>query len=363
MRSDTSMKRYFTPVSMKYQLAIAIAIVQSISGFVFLPAASMAESSQFRIIDRTNARIYRHNRIRLSQTEKIGTLVSFPEVGLTIEQPIGFIKATSFYGFEQSATNSSVMLTKIPGPFSKVTQGFDKSNLATRGISLISKQPVKIDNQQGILLQVTQSAYGEQFRKWVLVFGNEQSTQIVTATFLDTNSQKIGEPLKKVLLAISPRSSSAPNVYVSTLPFTVTAVAGLSLVNKVLEFGKVLAFTKDGNIPTTAPTDPLFIVAPSLGDILITEQKSFATRRLSSYPQIEISTIISNNKITIDNVSGWEIIANGRDRQTKASLTLYQVVLFKQGGYILMTGIVGDRQSQIYLPKFKSMALTFRSYR
>ncbi|WP_310482960.1 hypothetical protein [Chamaesiphon sp. VAR_48_metabat_403] len=348
-------------MSMKYQLAIAIAIVQSISAVVFLPAASMAESWQLRRIDRTNAQIYGHNRIRLSQAKKATTLVSFPEVGLTIEQPIGFIKATSFYGFEQSATNSSVMLTKIPGPFSKVTQGFDKSNLATRGISLISKQTVKIDNQQGVLLQVTQSAYGEQFRKWVLVFGNEQSTQIVTATFLNEKAPTIGESLKKIVLAVAPSSPSAVST-TSSLPFTVTAVEGLLAVRAAAGAGKIAAFTKDGNIPLANPTDPLFIVTPSLGDVPVDDRKSFATSRLSNYPQTEITAIASTNEIAIDNLPGWEIIANGRDLQSKSTLKLYQIMLFpKQGGYILMTGIVGDKQSELYLPKFKAMALTYRN--
>ncbi len=355
------MKRYSTPVSMKDRLAIAIAVMQSIAAVVFLPTASMAESSQFRRIDRSNHQIYRNKRIRLSQAKKTSTLVSFPEVGLTIEQPIGFTKAASFYGFEQSATNSSVILTKIPGPFSKVTKGFDKSNLATRGISLISKQPVKIDNQQGLLLQVTQSAYGEQFRKWVLVFGNEQSTQLVTATFPNDKAATIGESLKKIVLAVAPSSPSAASTK-SSLPFTVTAVEGLLAVRAAVGVGKIAAFTKDGNIPLANPTDPLFIVTPSLGDVPVDDRKSFATSRLSNYPQTEITAIASTNEIAIDNLPGWEIIANGRDLQSKSDLKLYQIMLFpKQGGYILMTGIVGDKQSELYLPKFKAMALTYRN--
>lgn len=351
---------YFTPVSMKYKLAITIVLMQSIASFIFLPNPSMA-SSEFRKIDRSKIQIETNKKTQLSQSRKASILVSFPEIGLAIEQPKGFTKATSFYGFEQSSTNSSVMLTKIPGPFSKVAKGFDRSKLATRGISLISNQTVKIDKQQGVLLQVTQSAYGEQFRKWVLVFGNEENTQIVTATFLNTNTKNIGESLKKIVLAVAPSSSSvAPAV--SSLPFTVTAVEGLFPVRAAVGVGKIAAFTKDGNIPLANPTDPLFIVTPSLGDVLVSDRKSFATSRLSNYPQTKIMTIASNNEIVIDNLPGWEIVATGRDLQSKSALKLYQIILFtKQGGYVVMTGIVGDKQSELYLAKFKAMALTYRS--
>jgi hypothetical protein len=344
---------------MKYQLIIPLVATQLMTAFVGCSMSGMAESS---IVKRVSPPTRPNNSQAQvsSRSKNTNDLVVFPEVGLAIPQPVGFTKARSFYGFEQASTNSSVMLSKIPGPFAAVTKGFDKSTLATRGISLISKQAIKIDNQPGFLLQVAQSAYGQKFLKWVLVFGNEQNTNIVTATFSNENATKIGESLKQVVLAVSPGSSSAPAV--SSLPFTVTAVEGLSSVKKVSGFGKAAAFTKDGNIPTAAPTDPLFIVAPSLGDVPVGDQKSFATRRLSGYPQTDVIAIKSTNEIAIDNLSGWEIIANGRDRQTKVPLTLYQVVLFpKQGGYVLMTGIVGDKQSQIYMPKFKAMALTYRN--
>ena len=210
------------------------------------------------------------------------------------------------------------------------------------------------------MLQVAQPAAGQKFLKWILVFGNEESTTIVLATFLEENAAKIGEPLKQVLLAVSPRSSSSPTV--SSLPFTITAVAGLSPVKKASGFGKVALFTKDGNIGIASPTDPLFIVAPSLGDVLVLDQKSFATRRISGYPQTDSVAIKSTTEISIDNLTGWEIVANGKDKQTKAPLTLYQVMLFpKQGGYVLMTGIVGEEQSKTYMPKFKSMVLTYRN--
>ena len=61
-------------------------------------------------------------------------VVAFPETGLALPQPEGFDKADSFYGFQQPSTGASVMLTVIPGPFSEVTKGFDKTNLTTKGM-------------------------------------------------------------------------------------------------------------------------------------------------------------------------------------------------------------------------------------
>jgi hypothetical protein len=287
-------------------------------------------------------------------------LVDFPEVGLAIPLPSGFTKSTSFYGFEQAATNSSVMLSKIPGPFAAVTQGFNKSTLATRGITLISKQPIKIDNQSGFLLNVSQSAYGQKFLKWIVVFGNERETNLITATFPSDNPQ-LSEPLKKVVLAVVPSKIAAPAL--STLPFTVTTVEGLARVKNVAAFGKAAAFTKDGNMPSSAViTDPLLIVTPSLGAVPVGDRKSFAQQRLSGYPQVKIEKVVATNEVTIDNLPGWEITADARDLKTQSTLKIYQVMLFpKSGGYILTIGIVGDKQADLYLPKFKAIALSYRN--
>jgi hypothetical protein len=341
--------------SMKYQLAI---LTVAMTGFCGLSIPSMAESPTARRVDAPVVKNLA--QFRISQS-KVSNLVVFPEVGLAIPQPIGFTKATSFYGFEQSSTKSSVMLTKIPGPFAEVTKGFNKSGLATRGISLLSQKNVKIDDRDGLLLNVSQSAYGQKFLKWILVFGDKQSTQIVVATFPEQYAVKISEPLKKVVLGVSYSESSSS---VISLPFTVTAVEGLSLVQKVAGMGKVAVFTKDGNLPLISPNDPLFMVAPSLGAVPIADRKSFATRRLSGYPGTEIVAIKSKNEISIDNLSGWEIIANAQDKQTKIPLLLHQIVIFpKEGGYILMVGIVGSKQAEIYSPKFKAMALTYKTTR
>jgi hypothetical protein len=338
-------------VVIKNRLLIAIAIATSIGSIDCLQIPSVAES-RLRPAESQFA-----NRLLLS---KQNNLVDFPEVGLAIPQPSGFTKATSFNGFEQTDTTSSVMLSKIPGPFAAVTKGFNKSTLATRGIELISKQSVTIDNQPGFLLNVSQSAYGRTFLKWILVFGNEQDTKIVTATFPIENAPKLSDNLKRVLLAVVSSKIAAPAV--SSLPFTVTAVDGLVRVTKITAFGKAAAFTKDGNMPSSSViTDPLLIVTPSLGAVPVGDRKSFAQQRLSNYPQIEMEKVTATNEISIDNLTGWEMTADARDLKTKAPLKIYQVVLFpKSGGYTLMVGMVGDKQAELYLPKFRAVALTYR---
>jgi hypothetical protein len=330
---------------MRYQFAVQIGMIPVVSlaiGWLWPSLAQLPSPDQIAL-----------------QPKQLGARVSFPEVGLTLPQPIGFQKATLFYGFEQSATSSSILLSVIPGPYAEVTKGFDKKGLATKNISLLSRQNIKIAQQPGVLLHLSQLVNGQTFLKWVVVFGDAQKTTLVTANFLKKNSGKLSEPLKRAVLAVSPTTVVSSGA--STLPFRVTGVEGLVFVQKVAGFGKIAAFTKDGNIPNVSPADPFFLVTPSLNAQLVSDKKGLATKRLYSYPKVDITTIKSMNEISIDNIPGWELVADAQDQSSKIAVKIYQVMLFpEEGGYVLMTGIVGDKQSELYLSKFRAIALSYK---
>jgi len=295
--------------------------------------------------------------IRAEDAKQVAPVVSFADVGIAISQPQGFEKAESFYGFQQSSTGSSVVLVALPGPYLEVIAGFDKNALAAKGMSLRSKRKVRVNDQPALLINLSQNAYGQEFLKWVLIFGNKQRTKMVMATFPKSHAQELSEPLQKILLSTAPAKTASSSVQ---LPFSIQPEQGLALATG-LATGNTALFTKDGNIPATAPEDPIFVVALSYGNVLVGNQQEFAKRRLFQTAQIDVETIQSTTPIVVDNTSGLEIIATGKDRQTQTRLMVYQVMLFpEKGGYILMKGAVGEQQADSYLPKFESMAKTFK---
>jgi hypothetical protein len=286
-------------------------------------------------------------------------LVAIEGTGLSLQQPNGFERAEAFHGFQQEGTGSSVMVTVIPGPFAEVAKGFTKKTLAKQGIRLLSKRDVTIANRAGLLLNLSQSAYGQEFQKWISVAGDEIKTQMVTATFPASMSGELSQAMRVVVLSATPSSTTDD---MPSLPFEIGTVEGLANVKRISAMGKMVAFTKDGEIPASQPTGPLFIVAPSLGNVPIADQRTFAEQRLNQTAHTKIDSIESVSDVSIDRTKGIEIEAIGRDQESEMKLKVYQVVLFpKEGGYILMTGLVGNSGSNDYLPKFKSLARSYRT--
>ena len=278
--------------------------------------------------------------------------VSFPVAGVKLVRPDGFDDAENFHGFQQPSTQSSVMVVLIPGPFSETTRGFTAEQLKTRGMTLASKENVEIDGNPGVLLSVTQTAYGTQFAKWIVAFGNDKETKMVTATFPKSDEANLAHQLKEVVLSTK-FDDTPPPAPGADVGFAIVASAKLKLTRGI---GKMLMYTKDGVIPAKSPEDPLFIAAPSLSKVPIENKRQFAIQRLYQTAHTKISSVTFNNEITIDGLDGYEIVADAEDADSRTPLTVYQVVLFDDRSYILMQGLVGADVSGEYLPEFKAMA-------
>lgn len=292
-------------------------------------------------------------KLKAQVAKEAPSLVTFPDVGVAILQPSGFETAESFYGFQQPSTGASVMVLAIPGPFAEVTQGFTKTALAEKGMTLHSKELTQVKGQAGVKVYFSQQAYGQEFLKWAVLFGDTKRTTMVVATSPKSHAPKLRNSLQSVLQSVEPAKTAA-----SPLPFKID-VGGLSQVQGVAT-GNTALFTRDGTVPVATPNDPMFVVALSIGDVRVGNRKEYARRRLFETAQTEIESVQSTTPVTIDGLEGYELIATGKDHKSQTPLMLYQVMLFPdEGGYILMTGLVGEEQAKSYLPQFKTMASTF----
>ena len=284
-------------------------------------------------------------------------LVEIEGTGVKIQNPKGFEKATAFNGFQQEATNSSVMVSVIPGPFAAVTKGFTEQALAAQGIQLISKEEKKLAGKDGLLLKVAQDAYGQKFQKWIAVFGDAAKTTMVAATFPASNAD-LNKSLHQCIMSVTPSDTSSEN---PSLPFELDDVEGLALVESMAAMGKMAAYSKNGQLPLAKQTDPIFIVAPSFSNVPTGDAKEFAIQRLRKTAGTEIDEIRTVADISIDGISGFAIDATGHLSKSAEKVELYQVMLFPpKGGYYLMTGLVGQEASEEFIPKFKSLAKSLK---
>ena len=259
--------------------------------------------------------IPQQNIVQIDKAEQQNRYVSFPSAGVRLIRPDGFDPANLFNGFQQPSTQSSVMVTTLPGPFSQMSGGFTAERMKTRGLILKSRENISIDSNPGLLINLTQTATGNEFTKWILIFGNEQNTKIITATFLTADTDKLSARLKAVVLStkIDLATSSAIN---ADIGFSVTAASKMKSVSGV---GKMLVYTQDGVIPAKSPTDPLFLVTRSFSDLVIADRQKFALQRLLKTESVKIDSVPTTTAFKIDGLDGYEMVADAKKTMAMGS--------------------------------------------
>lgn len=276
---------------------------------------------------------------------------------IRLTPPANFTPANQFPGYQLESRVSSIMITEIPGPFTETSAGFSKPDeLKKRSMLVLNKQEVKLGGHNALLLKVEQRAYETDFLKWLLVFGDEKETVIITANFPKMYEAELSEKLKASILTAQwdKKRAVAPT---ESLNFTVEEKGELKLANRMVN---MLSFTKNGIIPKKDITDPLFIAGQSISKTAIPDNEEYSKARVLQISQVKDIEVEQLNKITIDNLNGYEIVASGKDTKSEQPMLIYQVMLFEEQSYFLMQGFVGNNNRQNNLEIFKQMARTFK---
>jgi hypothetical protein len=270
--------------------------------------------------------------------------------------PTGFTAATTFQGYQQMHSGASILVMEIPGPFSESTKGFNEQGLKTQGVVLKKKEEIKVNGNQGLFLTTDQFAYGTNYSKYILVFGDSKATYMVNGTF----PKEVTELEKDI------RESMFSVVYESGL--TVDPLSAVSFTvdteNTKLKFGKsmtgMLLYTVDGKVPTESNDKTTFIVGLSLANVQTGDKKLTAITRLKRMPYTDLK--IDENEISeieIDGISGYEIVGEGLDKTNGTKEFIYQVMLFTDNGYYIMVGTTKNDFEQ-NLELFKKVAKTLK---
>lgn len=280
-----------------------------------------------------------------------------PGTKVSLIPPAGFTAASSFSGFEQPDAAASIMVADVPGPVQQMKTGMTPAALAKRGMKLLRTEPVTIKGTQAIILHITQPANGLLYRKQILLFGDAAHTVLVTGTYPDGGTAMEAK-IRRALLTASYNPRQSDN--------TPAADFGVNVAGTGLRFAKNLAgsllYTSDGQVTPTGPDKAAVIVAGSLNpaEVSVNDQKDFSIRHLQQLPQGQHSRVRTISPVSVDGLSGYEIVADGQNDKQKPEL-VYQLMLFDgvSKKYYAVVGLT-ENHFDTHLASFKAIARTFQ---
>lgn len=275
--------------------------------------------------------------------------VKIPGTAYSLIPPDGFKLSSNFAGFENLRNGASIMVNDLPAPYQQIVNAWTPEALKTKGMDLTSKEIVDINNSKVTLFHVTQSANGTQYLKQILVFGNENKTVIVNGIYPES-SKDIEASVKKSILTIKQEATLNSNPEES-VKFTID-VSGTGFTFTKNMSGTLL-YTMDSLMPSDRPT---LLAGNSFGNIITENKQDYAEERLKKIPGAVNIEIKSSTRITIDNLQGYEIIAE--DQIGSDSILLYEIILFDNTEYYIIIGKA--KQKSNLLEIYKKTAKTFK---
>lgn len=277
--------------------------------------------------------------------------------GVRLPVPEGFAPSDHFAGIGIESDLTSVIVSELSAPLSISQQEFEAAALARNGLRLHRRAPVRVDGYDGLLLHATQRADGLDFRKWLLLIGDDSSSVLVTATTpLDRESHHQAALIRSLQgVRYTPTPTAAP----VERRFRVRAPAPLEVVTTSPN-AIVLANPADA---ATEPVVSLVTVGESRTAVQIRDLAGFARLRLHETPSIDEIEIDNERETQLDALPAHRIEARAVDTATDTPMRVWQVLASDGEHYYLVQGLATETQATTLGPRFDAITESFVRHR
>lgn len=311
---------------------------------LFLPADAMAQGARAQ------------GGTAQGGTAQEPTYLPGSAVGLV--PPAGMRVATSFAGFEDPVTRSSILVLDIPiQSYADVLKGFTPDAMAPTGLQA-SGPPVTwpVTGGEGRLLRGRQVAGGLTFRKWVLLARNPASAAMLSVQLSDLTSASVPDAtVEQALRTVVLRTPPGLGDQVSALPFRVGDLAGFRIVRTLS--GSGLLLTEGPQDVVAGAAQPMIAIGSGLvGPVDPKGQAALARQGFTTIAGVS-DLLPDGDRSYALNGSNW-IRTEGRGtyRDTLEAIYVLQIVRFTPTGYLRVVAICRTLDKPFYDARFKALA-------
>lgn len=256
--------------------------------------------------------------------------------------PMGFVAGEYFDGIENVEDKEcGIVITLLPGPFSKNVLRFDADILNIRGLEILEEKQYTFGQYRGRFVVLSQEDDDKVINRTSFIFGDENRSYVfhgVAPSEREDLSNSIIEAMESVRykdVSLSPpRTLLEYVVNEKNTPFKLATV----LVNGLI-------FTIDGELPPLSDNKTIVFFDKSHTRLRIFDPRRFAIDRLSLYPgSFTIMQEENIKKIKHARMHGFSILAVNKEKQEEQ---LLQNILFKKDGtYYVMTALLEGHDAQ-----------------
>jgi hypothetical protein len=258
-----------------------------------------------------------------------------------IVPPKGFVAATNFAGFVDSATQASIMVTELPTSFFEMEQNFTVKKLDAAGMVLNKKLGLTFNGYRATELDVSQYAYGTNYKKYILIFGDSSKTIMVNgiSTYVDI---ELGKAIKESILGLEYDTTIALSI-IDAANFTI----GIENSNfkPIIYMAGSVTLALDSNLSIQKPS---IIIAPNLNKTIVKDIKIFAFDKLRRTTNIgkfklEKSMLLTKNLHSTYHIAGIETLKDKSKRRV-----IQRVLVTDKNNYFILVAYIPLKQLAYY---------------
>lgn len=279
-----------------------------------------------------------------------------PGTRVCLEAPPGHEPGQGFDGYQWPATGSSLFILEFPAPQSEMAKAFAVPGPVGDGMTVLHSKSVRACGGQAQLVQLSQTASGTLFHKWILICGDEHTTILLNAVYPASAEDQLSEPFRAALLSAVWDSSLVIDP-LAKLDWSIEPPPQLELAH---ETGGMLMYTQVGVVEQEDAGAPVFVIAPSMGTVAIEDLRASAEAGVHRLAETHSLEITSSRATTIASFDAWEIVGQARDSKSDRPLAIYQMMIVRGDGYILIVGIVDAYAAPDWLERFRTAASSWR---
>lgn len=272
-----------------------------------------------------------------------------PGTHCALKAPKGFVLSSKYKGLQNKSGTAGIMLYELKTSYDSMSAEFTDAVLKKRQLTPVQRKQVKIQQWNGTFILVKQSTQGVSYQKQILLFGDEQFTVLVTGSCLQTEASTTGKQIQDALLDMS-CWLHIPKDPLEEAPFFVN-LDGTRF--KATQYKEGTLYCKE-DTPANTP----LLVKKEQVNIRVLDYKLYAEYRVKQLSKQEKPEILSVKEITIDSITGYEVIALFK-RSMQPSELVYQVMLpIDINNFYLILGQAAATDST-YTDTFRKIAESF----
>lgn len=261
--------------------------------------------------------------------------------------PPGFTPSTSFSGFSDQQTQASFLFVELPREaYEQMANGLTAQGLATRQITMTSRDEVRFGGVPGVLIKGIQQIGGVDVRKFLLVFQADTFSGIINVSLPPAAAVHSDEKIRAALVSLSVGPKLTLEQQRAALSYSFNETETLKLRLVAGGGAAVLAYPEQDK--------RMLVIARALGDPLIADRRAFVQQVLRQSRAAQNTEVIDMKDLEVAGCPGIEANARGTGRDG-GPVSVVAWIGFCPGGYVRIEGITMPDQLAVDLVEFRKV--------